>query len=31
VFFLIMPAVFVIALGPAVLSFMDAMRTFATP
>lgn len=31
VFFLIMPAVFVIALGPAVLSFMDAMRAFATP
>jgi tight adherence protein C len=28
VFFLIMPAVFVVALGPAVLSFMDAMRGF---
>jgi tight adherence protein C len=31
VFFLIMPAVFVVTLGPAVLSFLEAMQAFFTP
>jgi tight adherence protein C len=31
VFFLIMPSVFVVTLGPAVLAFLDAMETFFTP
>jgi tight adherence protein C len=31
VFFLIMPAVFVVTLGPPVLAFLDAMQTFFTP
>ena len=31
VFFLIMPAVFVVALGPAVLSLLEAMQSFLTP
>lgn len=31
VFFLIMPAVFVVTLGPAVLAFLGAMQTFFTP
>mgnify|MGYP005838225101 CR=1 FL=1 len=31
VFFLIMPAVFVVALGPAVLSFLEAMQSYFGP
>jgi tight adherence protein C len=31
VFFLIMPAVFVVTLGPPVLAFLDAMQAFFTP
>jgi tight adherence protein C len=31
VFFLIMPAVFVVSLGPAVLSFLEAMKPLLAP